>query len=305
MPFPALLRSADPRVSGLAASFAAYLCWGFLPLYWRMLSAAGSVEVIAHRIVWTVVVLALFFTLTGRMGELRRALGALRRRPALFGLVAMAAATAATNWWIHVYAVQAGRVMELGIGMFLTPLLSVLLGCLVFGERFTRLRLAAFLFAAAGVAILAGGYGRTPWVAVGVSTTWAAYGAFKKRITFSAWTSNAIESGLLAGFALAWLIHLALAGESSFGPEAPGLSLALAGTGVVTLIPMVAFAYAARALPLYLLGFCQFLNPILTVLVGCFILKEPYNPAYTMPLAAIGVAVALFVASETAEWRRR
>lgn len=286
--------------SGLIASFAAYLCWGFFPLYWRLLSEADSTEVIAHRVIWSAIILgAYFLSAKERRAGLMRDILRLAQQPFLTALLIAAAATAALNWWINVHAAAVGRVTELGIGMFLTPLLSVLFGCIFYGERFTRTRLTAFGLAATGVAILATGSGAIPWYAIGVSTTWAAYGAMKKRITLSPWTSNLVESLLLAPAALLFAGSLVINGTAGFSPDHPGLALALVGTGAVTLVPMLLFAYAAQVLPLYTLGFCQFLNPILTILVGCLLMGEVYREEFTLPLALIGVAVVIFVYSET------
>lgn len=290
---------AGTLASGLAASGAAYLCWGFFPLYWRLLADASSLEVIAHRVIWSVAVLGLFFLSSReRRDGLARDVRALVRRPAVTALLVMAAATAAFNWWINVRAVVTGNVTELGTGMFLTPLLSVLFGCIFYAERFTRARLLAFGLAAAGVAVLALSAGAVPWYAIGVSTSWAAYGAMKKRIPLSPWTSNLAEASVLLPAALLFAGSLIAGGAAGFSPDRPALALALAGTGPVTLVPMLLFAHAARVLPLYLLGFCQFLNPVLTILVGCLLLDEPYRTAYTVPLLFIGAAVVVFAVSE-------
>lgn len=292
------------RAGGLTASFLAYLCWGFMPIYWSFLSRAESWEVIAHRVLWSLVVLVVIFTLRGRFGEVRDTARLLWERKRILLLLLSASSIAAVNWWINVLAAHVDRVIELGIGMFLTPLLSVAIGCFVFKERLSGLRRISLLLAVCGVAVLAWNYGRIPWIAVGVSSTWACYGALKKKIEIDAWMSNAFECAVLLPAALAYLWWLNAHGLAAFGPANPGVTAALAGLGVVTLIPMVAFAYAAQNLPLYLLGFCQFLNPVLTIFTGVVILGEPFNDAFALPLVFIAAAVALFVTAELLDLRR-
>ena len=292
------MATTQNRTGGLLASGLAYLCWGFMPVYWTLLSPARSWEVIAHRIVWSLLVLLMLLLAFGRKRELASAFREIRTNGRLFLILAAAAASAGVNWWINVLAAHVDRVIELGIGMFLTPLLSVAIGCVFFRERLSGLRRIALLLAASGVAALAFNYGAVPWVAIGVSSTWAFYGALKKLVPLSPWASNTFECILMLPFALAYLSVLNLNGLSTFGPDDPGISLALAGTGIVTLIPMVAFAYAAQNLPLYLLGFSQFLNPVLTIAVGVFVLGEPFNSAFALPLAAIVLAAAVFIAAE-------
>lgn len=292
------------RAGGLTASFLAYLCWGFMPIYWSFLSRADSWEVIAHRVLWSLVVLAVIFTATGRLRTARDTARLLWEQKRTLVLLFSAAAVAAVNWWINVLAAHVDRVIELGIGMFLTPLLSVAIGCLVFKERLSGLRRISLALAACGVAVLAFNYGRIPWIAVGVSATWACYGALKKKIRIDAWMSNAFECVVLLPAAAVYLWWLNAEGLSAFGPANPGVSTALAGLGVVTLIPMVAFAYAAQNLPLYLLGFCQFLNPVLTIFTGVVILGEPFNKAFAAPLLFIAAAVVLFISAELLDLRR-
>ncbi|MDO5532967.1 EamA family transporter RarD [Sutterella sp.] len=297
---PTVSGGASPRLAvGVTAAFIAYLFWGFMPLYWKMLSEAWSWEVIAHRVCWSFIVITLLLIVTGRAHEFRQTAGQLRRRPPLALMLVAAAMFAGLNWWINVLAVQIDRVVELGIGMFLTPLISMALGFLIFRERLSRLHVLSIAIAAAGVVVMTAGYGRIPVIALGVSSTWAIYGAFKKKITINPWVSNALESLIMMPLALVYLWNLHAAGEGHFlATGFSGLSCALVGTGIITSIPMIAFAYSALNLPMYLLGFCQFLNPVLTILVGVFILGSPFNPAFAVPLVFIAVSVAVFLWAE-------
>ncbi|WP_301088881.1 EamA family transporter RarD, partial [Turicimonas muris] len=212
-----------------------------------------------------------------------------------------AAAFAGVNWWINIYGVNSNQVVELGIGMFLTPLISVFLGVLFYKEKLPPLKWASILLAFLGLLIMVFQLGRIPWIAVGVSSTWAIYGALKKKIKVDPWISNTIESGLMLPLALVYIFTLNHVGTSHFfsGNPAEDLTWVLVSTGVITTIPMVAFSYAALNLPLNVLGFCMYINPILTLLVGIFIFKEPFNTKQLLPLSFIWSSIILFLFSES------
>ncbi|MDO4938307.1 MAG: EamA family transporter RarD [Sutterellaceae bacterium] len=289
----------NAKTIGLTGALLAYLCWGMMPMYWSLLKGAGSWEVIAHRATWSPLALILLLLCFGRLGELKRTIlsvATVHRRQGLF--LICAAAFAAVNWWINVLAAQVDRVTELGLGMFITPLISVALAVIFFREK---LPLAKWLSVAAGLTGLllqAVDYGRIPWIAIGVSVTWAIYGAFKKKIPLDPWMSNTIEGLILMPMALVYIAYLSLTGASQFFGDSQVLTFALLGTGIVTTIPMLAFAYAAVNLPLNVLGFCQYLNPIFTMSVGIFILGEPFKQSQIVPLLFIAASIVLFLWAE-------
>ena len=270
-----------------------------MPIYWSLLKGAGSWEVIAHRATWSPLALILLLMCFGRLGELKRTVinvATIHRRQGLF--LICAAAFAAVNWWINVLAAQVDRVTELGLGMFITPLISIALAVMFFREKLPLAKWLSVVAGLTGLLLQAIDYGRIPWIAIGVSVTWAIYGAFKKKIPLDPWMSNTIEGLILMPVALAYIVYLYSSGGNHFMGGSHVLTFALLGTGIVTTIPMLAFAYAAVNLPLNVLGFCQYLNPIFTMSVGVFILGEPFSQSQIVPLLFIAVSIVLFLWAE-------
>lgn len=287
------------KTIGLTGALLAYLCWGMMPIYWSLLKGAGSWEVIAHRATWSPLALILLLMCFGRLGELRKIIVnifTIHRRQGF--LLVCAAGFAAVNWWINVLAAQVDRVTELGLGMFITPLISIALAIVVFREKMPVLKWLSVVAGLTGLALQAIDYGRIPWIAIGVSVTWAVYGAFKKKIPLDPWMSNTIEGLILMPFALAYIAILYSSGQNHFMQDSDVLTFALLGTGIVTTVPMLAFAYAAVNLPLNVLGFCQYLNPIFTISVGVFILGESFSQSQIVPLLFIAASIALFIWAE-------
>lgn len=287
--------SATAR-TGLVAGLVAYSVWGVMPVYWRLLSAADPSEILAHRIVWSLFFVLLVIAVRGGLKPLGQTLKDLAADHRAGLVICLAALFASVNWLINIVGVNTGRVVELGIGMFLTPLATVALGMAFFSERLSKTRLLSVLLAAAGVIIMIWNLGRIPWIAIGVSSTWAVYGALKKLVKIDAWSSIATEHLLMSPFALGFLLWLAAEGTGQFmtGPSKP-LDLFLIGTGIMTSIPMIAFSIAAQRLPLIILGFVQYLNPVLTLLLGIFYFGEPIAEAELVPLAFIWSGILLYL----------
>ena len=286
------------RRSGLLAAIVSYLFWGFMSVYWSLLAEADSWEVIAHRVLWSLVFLLLAMALRGKLNEVletARLLWADRRR---LMIMLSAAFFAALNWWINVIAVLTDHVVELGIGTFLTPLISVSLGVIFFGERLSLLKKGAIALAAVGVGIMIVGFGHFPWISLGVSLTWGIYGALKKKLMLEAWVSIILEAALMLPAALAYIGWLHAGGLGHFGTGGIGLTLALAGTGIMTSIPLICFTLAAMKLPMNVLGFCQYIAPVMTLLLGIFWFGEPFGGRELLPLIFIWSGIALFLFAE-------
>ena len=300
-------RTASPdrpnRRAGLAAALISYLFWGFMALYWNLLAGADSWEVIAHRVVWTFVFVLALLLARGRKREILRTAKMLRRDLRRAEILLAAAVFASLNWWINVIGVVTEQVVQLGIGTFLTPLISVLLGVLFFSERLGRMKWTAIGLAAAGVALMIASFGQFPWIALGVSATWGIYGALKKKLMVDAQIGILLEVTVMLPVALWYAWHLQSAGLGHFLTGDAVLSLALVGTGIVTSIPLVLFTFAAMNLPMNVLGFCQYLSPILTLLLGIFWFKEPFGQEELLPLLFIWSGILVFCAAEVREMR--
>jgi chloramphenicol-sensitive protein RarD len=292
-----LLRSERERTeanaSGLAAATAAYLLWGVLPAFWKLLGAVPPLEVLANRVLWSLLFTLALLAGLGRLGELRAVLRSPRER---LGLGA-ASVFIALNWGIFIWAVQANRIVETSLGYYLNPLLSAALGVAFFRERLAAAQLAAIALAALGVGVQIAAYGGVPWVALALASTFTCYGVAKKRTAVSSLASLSFETAALAPLALAWL---------ALGAPAPGGALAagdtrtsalLLASGPITAAPLIAFAAAARRLPFTILGLFQYASPTISLILAVVAYGEPFTRAHAVSFACIWLALGLFTAS--------
>ncbi len=280
----------DDRRAGLVAGVLAYGFWGLITLYWPLLEPAAPIEVLAHRIVWSLLVVGVLLGVAGRVGALR----ALDRRRV--GLLALAAALIAVNWGTFIHAVTSEQVIETSLGYFINPLVTVALGVLVFGERLRRAQWAAFGLAALAVAILTVDHGAPPWIALVLAGTFALYGLVKKRAGVDAVESLAVETVVLVVPAVAYLAVLGATGAGTFTTEGPGHVALLAGAALATAHPLLAFGAAAVRIPLSTLGLLQYLAPSLQFLLGVVVFAEPMPPVRLAGFALVWAALALFSA---------
>jgi chloramphenicol-sensitive protein RarD len=250
----------------------AFLIWGSFPLYFRALEPAGALEILMHRVVWSLVVCLIVLGITGKL----RGFGAVLRNPRLLAVLALAAVLIAINWGVYIYAVNAGNVVEASLGYFINPLLTVLLGVLVLRERLHRLQWAAVGVGFVAVVVLTIGYGHPPWIALILAASFGCYGLVKNRVgsQVEAVPSLTTETAVLAPFALGGLIWIEVTGHGSFGHAAPWHGLLLMSTGIATTIPLVLFAAGARRAPLSTMGLLQFITPVLQLLAGVLLLGE-------------------------------
>lgn len=275
---------------GYLYGIGAYTLWGFMPLYIKLLLPAGPVEVLAHRVIWSVVVVAVvLFAVRGW-----RPLWRLAGRPAALRGVALAAGVLAVNWGIYIYGVNTDRVVETALGYFINPLVVVLLGVGVLSERLRAAQWIAVGIGGTAVAVLTVSYGRIPYIALTVALTFAAYGLIKKRLGLPAAQGLFVESAVLALPALGYLGWLVWRGESTFAAISPGHTALLVAAGAVTAIPLLFFAAAANRIPLTGLGMLQYITPILQLGCGVLIFHEPMPPARLAGFALVWVALTAF-----------
>ena len=295
--------SAETREqrSALIAGLAAFVFWGIIPVYWKLLQQVSAPEILAHRFVWTTVFLAGLLTWQGRWPEVR---AVLRSRRTL--LLCLASGTAVSlNWLTFIWAVNAGRVLETSLGYFMTPLMNVLFGALFLRERLTRFQFASVLLAIGAVANLTLGYGRFPWIALALCGTWGFYALLRKLSGTAAIPGLFSETILLLPIAIFYLLRLENHGALFFGPEHWPASAILISTGVVTGLPLVWFGYAARHLRLTTIGFLQYLAPTGTFFLGVFLYHEPFTRAHLITFGLIWIALAIFTSETVRLWRSR
>lgn len=275
---------------GLLYAALAYGWWGAVPIFWKQLTHIPASELLAHRMVWGFVIFAALLVVRGRVPEMRRALRA-RRTLAVF---ALSSTLLACNWLTFIYAMATDRVLQASLGYFLNPLVSVLLGLLVIGERLRPAQWLAMALSAAGVLQLAGQASEFPWISLVLACSFGLYGLVRKTAPIDALLGSTLEAGLAALPALAYVAFLTLAGRGHFTTAFGATELLLLGTGVITACPLLWFANAARRLPLTTIGFLQYLAPTGQFLLAVFLYGEPFSALHLRAFGCIWAGVAVF-----------
>ena len=282
------------RRTGALFALGAYLWWGFAPLYFVYVSFATPVEIVAHRVLWSVPLLTLILVVRNQLGLVRTL-----RREQIAGL-ALSSALIAVNWGVFVWAVLNDRMLETSLGYYINPLVTIVLGLGFLGERLNRVQTIAVALAALGVVNELVRVGVLPWAALVLAVSFAFYGLARKQVGVGAALGLWTETLLIAPFALGFLVAF-----SDTAQRTTGELSALALGGIVTIVPLLFFAGAATRLPLSLLGFFQYLAPSITLLLAVFVMGEPFGPVRAVTFAFIWTALALLSAAELREVRRR
>ena len=291
---------ADRRV-GLFLGFATFGMWGLLPLYWHLLNTTSAVEVLAHRMVWSLPTALLVLLLMRRWSWLPPLL----RSPRRLGLVVLAAATISFNWWLFIWAVGADRVVEVSLGYFVNPLVSITFGVLLLRERLRPAQWTAVGVGAAAVAVLALAYGRVPWLSLGLALSFAVYGLLKKQVGLDGPAGFGIESMVQFLPALAFLLWLGSRGESAFTTQGVDYALLLACSGPATAIPLITFGAATVRLPLSTIGLMQYLGPAFMFVLGLTVFHEPMPPERWAGFLLVWAALAVLSWDALRHARRR
>lgn len=274
---------------GLVSALTAFTIWGLAPLYFKLLHEASALEIVSHRILWSVVLLAVVLASRHGFTVLRK----IARFPRLAGLLTVTTVLTATNWLLFVWAINNGHVLEASLGYFIAPLINVLFGRIFLGERLRPLQAAAVGLAACGVLWRIWHLGALPWIPLALSTTFALYGLLRKRAPVESLDGLFVETCIAAPLALGYVVWLAGSGASHFGPSFASMLL-LAGTGVLTAIPLWLFTNGARQLRLTTLGFCQYTAPSLQFLLAVLVFNEAFNHVALVGFAFIWGGLALF-----------
>jgi chloramphenicol-sensitive protein RarD len=286
--------------SGVIFGVLAYLCWGFFPLYWPLLEPAGSLEILAHRFVWSMVFVMLAITAMGKWGLFR----AIARDRRLMLILTAASVTIALNWGSFIYGVTNGHVIETSLGYFVNPLVTVLLAVFVLKEKLRAAQWAAVAVGTVAVVVLTIDYGRLPWVALLVAFSFAIYGFMKKKADLGAFEGLGMETAILFPVALTFLIALQLRGELAFGHEGPGNVALLVGTGIVTAIPLLLFGAAATRLSLSTIGILQYLGPVIQFITGLTFFGEEMTSARWAGFVLVWLGLVIFTADAIVNRRR-
>jgi len=267
----------------------AHVLWGVIPIYWKQIEAAGAVEIVAHRIVWTVVFTVIIIALQRRLGRLW---SALRDPRAVLALVA-SSLLIALNWGLFIWAVMENRIIDTSLGYFINPLLSIILGVVMLQERLSLLQKIAVGVAGLGVANQTLTVGYLPWISLVLAMSFALYGLIRKTIHVESIEGVSIETILMLPLAGGFLVYLLAAGDAAFGSHGRLNDFYLVLAGPLTAIPLMLFAAGARRLPMFMMGFMQYVTPTLSLSVAVFMYGETFTQAHAVTFGLIWSALAL------------
>jgi len=275
---------------GVLYGIGAYVLWGFFPIYWKFLHVVPALQVIGHRIGWSFAVLLIYILATKQWRDFRSA--AFNARTV--AIYAVAGVLLSINWLIYVWGVNAGFIVETSLGYFINPLLSVLMGVIFLRERLRPMQWVPVAIAAIGVIYLTAVYGRPPWIALSLALSFGLYGLVKKLAPLGSLYGLTLETGIVFPAALIYLIFLQVAGGGAFLHSGTRVDLFLMGAGIVTTIPLLMFASAAKQIPLTMVGILQYIAPTLQFMIGVFIYKEPFDHAHLIGFGLVWVALVIF-----------
>ena len=286
---------------GLLLGVAAYSIWGAFPLYWPLLEPAGALEILAHRILWSLVTMGVILVLLRRTTQFR----ALFRNRRVLILLAVGAAVITVNWATFIYGVNSGRVVETSLGYFINPLVTVLMGVFILGERLRPVQWAAMGVAAAAVGVLTLDYGRLPWVALVLAFSFGSYGLAKKTANVGAIESLTLETVLIAPVAGVYVGWLVATGQSNFATHGLAHAALFTTTGIVTAIPLICFGGAAIRVSMVTLGLLQYLAPILQFALGVLWFHEDMPAGRWVGFVLVWIALVIFTVEAVTHHRRR
>ena len=289
-PAPPLTPSGGDTLPGFLFALSAYLLWGFLPFYMKAVAHIPTVEVIAHRVLWSLPIAGAVLIVIGRTAELRAAL----RNPRMLAQGALTAALVSVNWGIYVWAIGAGRALDTALGYYINPLFSVFLGAVLLRERLAPVQVAALALAAAAVGLLAWETGSLPWVALALTFTWGFYAFFRKTLPIGPNQGFFLEVLILALPALGYVVWTASRSQSHFLAGVPADTALLLGCGVVTAVPLMLYANGAKLLRLSTIAMMQYIAPTMIFLIAVFVFREPFSGTKLAAFVLIWAALALY-----------
>jgi chloramphenicol-sensitive protein RarD len=274
---------------GIWYAIGAYIMWGLFPIYWKWLHEVPALQVIGHRIGWSFIVLTVVMLVTRQWTKFRSTL-----TPRVLGIYFLAGLLLSVNWLIYVWGVNSGHIVETSLGYFINPLFSVLLGMIFLGERLRPAQWFPLGLATSGVIYLTLTYGSLPWIALSLAFTFGFYGLVKKMAPLGSLYGLTLETGLVFLPALGYLLFAESAGQGALGHANLLTVLLLVGAGVVTTVPLLMFASAARRIPLTMIGVMQYIAPTLQFLLGVLVYKEPFTTSKLIGFSMVWMALIVF-----------
>lgn len=276
--------------NGILAAAGAYILWGLLPVYWKLIQGVSPLEIVAHRMAWSLVFAVILLAATRHWGWLAQ----VRRRPRLLWPFAVTGVLITVNWLVYIWAVNSGRIVDASLGYFINPLVNVLLGVVFLRERLRPGQWVAIAIAAAGVSYLTFSYGQLPWIGLTLAFSFGAYGLIRKTVRFNSLEGFTLETGVMFLPAVAYLLFLSRTGNLAFGNDGLSTTLLLAFTGVITAVPLLLFAAGARRVTMTTLGILQYIAPTLQFLLGVVVYHESFTQARLIGFSLIWSSLALY-----------
>jgi len=286
--------------SGFWATVGAFLIWGVFPVYWKWLAQVPALQIMAHRLAWCFLLVAGYLALR-RGAAWWRPLAA---QPRLVRLLATSAVLIALNWWLYIWSVNHGHIVDTSLGYFINPLVNVLLGVVMLKERLNPRQWLAVLVAAAGVAYLTVQTGALPWIALALAFSFGCYGLIRKVAVVEAIPALGLESSILFVPAVMYLVWAQFAGVGSFGQLDLVTDVLLVSSGLITAVPLVLFAYGAQRIPYSLVGILQYLAPTLQLALGVLLYGEPFTSTQALGFGCIWLALAIYAGDGFVRMRR-
>lgn len=289
----------SPR--GFAFALTAYLLWGFLPFYMKGVAHIPALEVIAHRIVWSVPIAGIVLLALGRTADVKRAL----RTPSVLAMACVTAALITFNWGIYVWAIANDRALDTALGYFINPLFSIFMGAVLLKEKLSKAQIAAIMLAALAVAVLTYEAGSLPWASLGLTFTWGFYAYFRKTLPVGPNQGFFLEVLLLTPAAIAYIIYIEATGQGHFLLGNTYDTIMLACAGFATAVPLMIYANGAKLLRLSTIGIMQYIAPTMIFLIAVFIFKEPFGTARMIAFPMIWLALVLYSVSMIRQYRQQ
>ena len=293
-------QNSDSYLAGIFYALACYIAWGVFPLYWKLLARIPAQQILAHRIVWSVVFLIAMMAVTRNRNFL-----IYLKRPRTLALLFITGLLVGGNWFVYIYAVNHNHIVEASLGYYINPLVNVLLGVLFLKERLGKMQVIAVVFAIAGVTWLAIHNGRVPWISLFLAVSFGLYGLFRKKANLESLPGLLIETMLLSPMALYYRWFMNQQGSGVFLHSSLLTNVLLILGGPVTAIPLFWFGKAATRIPLSTIGFIQYIAPTMQLIIGLLVYREPFSPVYLASFALVWIGLVIYSVSLVREYRKR
>ncbi|WHX98552.1 EamA family transporter RarD [Neobacillus sp. DY30] len=281
------------NTKGIYFTAGAYIFWGVLPIYWKIIDQISALEILAHRVIWSFIFVLLIVGLIKRKLLKNFFQVQMKQRKTWFGLL-LASVLISINWFVYIFAVNANHIVEASLGYFINPLVAVLLGVFVLGEKMNRWQATSFVVAGIGVLYMTLSLGTFPWIALILALSFGFYGLSKKLIKVDSILGLLLETLFIVPFALLFLAYLGINGQYSFASGSLKNDLFLLGSGIATALPLLWFGIGAQKIPLYLVGLLQYIAPTISLLLGVFIYGESFTNDHAVTFTFIWIALAIF-----------